>query len=78
MMNTNDMTLSCDPCRYLDNNTLSGVLDIPRMYALGLLQARHSADNSTQKLRIMSLSNNSIEHVIFDPNVIDKVATAFM
>ncbi|KAG0624024.1 hypothetical protein M758_3G218400 [Ceratodon purpureus] len=63
---------------YLDNNTLSGVLDIPRMYALGLLQAKHSADNSTQKLRIMSLSNNSIEHVIFDPNVIDKVGTVFI
>ncbi|KAG0584545.1 hypothetical protein KC19_3G217100 [Ceratodon purpureus] len=63
---------------YLDNNTLSGILDIRQMYDRGLLQSKNSTDNSTdQKLRIMSLSNNSIGHVIYDPFVIANVDTVF-
>jgi hypothetical protein len=65
--------------RYLDNNSLSGILDIPLMFARGLLQHKLvSTDNSTDgKLSIMSLSNNSIENVIYDPYVIGNVSTVF-
>jgi len=63
--------------RYLDNNSLTGTLDILNMFSLGLLQDKNSAGNST-KLGIMSLSNNSIEHVISSLSIIANTTTVFM
>lgn len=59
---------------YLDNNTLTGTLDIVRMYDEGLLQ---NSSFEMAALEIMSLSNNSIEHVITTPNIIANTTTLF-
>lgn len=59
--------------RYLDNNKLSGILDISQMFAVGLLQA----DASATKLKIMSLINNSIHDVISEPHIIASVTAIF-
>ncbi|KAG0624025.1 hypothetical protein M758_3G218500 [Ceratodon purpureus] len=61
---------------YLDNNKLSGTLNISEMSNLNLLQSED--DKSTENLGIMSLSNNSITNVIFDANDIEKISTVFI
>nr|APU94861.1 leucine-rich repeat receptor-like protein kinase [Pohlia nutans] len=62
---------------YLDNNTLTGTLDIVNMFELGLLEEENSIGNST-KLGVMSLSNNSIEHVITNDYIIANTSTVFI
>lgn len=70
-----DCSLSSEVCgRYLDNNTLTGTLDIVKMYDDGLLQ---NSSFEMAALEIMSLSNNSIEHVITTPNIIANTTTLF-
>lgn len=61
--------------RYLHNNSLTGTLDIVAMNQLGLLRGR--LDNSTGKLEVLSLSNNSITNVIYSEFIIQNISTIF-
>ena len=57
--------------RYLDNNSISGTLDIGRLFALGLLST-----NSSGSLRVLSLMNNDISDVIYDLENIENINSA--
>nr|APU94849.1 leucine-rich repeat receptor-like protein kinase [Pohlia nutans] len=67
---------------YLDNNKLSGTLDISKMLAWGLLEERlsfGSTQNVTgRRLNTMSLRNNNISHVVSDPYAIANTTTLFI
>jgi hypothetical protein len=63
---------------YLDNNTLSGALNISQMKELGLLQIKDFSNiTRSGELRIMSLINNSIDNVYYDSFCIESVSTVF-
>lgn len=61
--------------RYLQNNSLTGTLNLVAMNRAGLL--RRMSDNSTEKLEIMDLSNNGITNVIYNEFTIQNISTVF-
>ncbi|KAG0561218.1 hypothetical protein KC19_9G046400 [Ceratodon purpureus] len=58
---------------YLDNNFITGTLDIIHLYKSGLFQM--NSTNSSGSLRLLSLSKNNITHVNYDVRSIEDIKT---
>ena len=58
--------------RYLDDNSISGILNLTRLTADGLLRSK---SNGSQGLRILSMMNNTITDVLYTEASIIGIST---
>ena len=61
--------------RYLDQNDIIGILNVTHLSQLHLLQG--NATNSTNKLRLLSLTNNGITDVVYEQTNIMDTSTIY-